>query len=84
MMMLTGTRTQRITKFLSASLWIRIGSQVHAGQIPLPEGATLETDPETVVLTVADVERSVDTADLEAQAAQSASASAASEAAAES
>src|SRR4051794_18657288 len=59
-----------------------IGTVVHAGQIPLPEGATLDTDAELVVISVSDVERSVDTADQEAQAAQSAAASAASEASA--
>jgi large subunit ribosomal protein L25 len=51
-----------------------IGTQVHASQIPLPEGATLATDPETIAVTVSDVERSVDTADQEAQAAESAAA----------
>jgi large subunit ribosomal protein L25 len=60
-----------------------IGTQVHASQVPLPGGATLITDPETIVLTVSDVERSVDTADQEAQAAQSAAASSASASAAE-
>lgn len=59
-----------------------IGTVVHAGQIPLPSGATLETDPELVIITVSDVERSVDTADQEAQAAQSAAASSESAAAA--
>jgi len=59
-----------------------IGTHVQAGQIPLPEGATLATDAETVVITVSDVERSVDTADQEAQAAQSAAASTESAAAA--
>jgi large subunit ribosomal protein L25 len=59
-----------------------IGTQVHASQIPLPEGATLETDPEIIAITVSDVERSVDTADQEAQAAQSAAAATESAAAA--
>jgi large subunit ribosomal protein L25 len=59
-----------------------IGTQIHASQIPLPEGATLETDPETVAVTVSDVERSVDTADQEAQAKQSAAAASESAAAA--
>ena len=59
-----------------------IGTQIHASQIPLPEGATLETDPETIAVTVSDVERSVDTADQEAQAAQSAAAATESAAAA--
>jgi large subunit ribosomal protein L25 len=63
-----------------------IGTQVHAAQIPLPTGATLVTDPETIAVVVSDAERSVDTEDLEAQAAESASqatASAATTAAAE-
>ena len=63
-----------------------IGTQVHASQIPLPTGATLVTDPETIAVVVSDAERSVDTEDLEAQAAESASqatASAATTAAAE-
>jgi large subunit ribosomal protein L25 len=59
-----------------------IGTQVHASQIPLPEGATLVTESETIAVTVSDVERSVDTADQEAQAAQSAAASTVSAAAA--
>jgi large subunit ribosomal protein L25 len=59
-----------------------IGTQVHASQIPLPEGATLVTDPETLAVTVSDVERSVDTADQEAQAAESAAAASESAAAA--
>jgi large subunit ribosomal protein L25 len=50
-----------------------IGTQVHASQIPLPAGATLVTDPETIAVVISDVERSVDTEDLEAQAAESAS-----------
>ncbi len=60
-----------------------IGTVVHASQIPLPNDATLVTDAETVVLTVSDVERSVDTEDQEAQAAASAAASSESAAAAE-
>jgi large subunit ribosomal protein L25 len=63
-----------------------IGTQIHASQIPLPEGASLITDPETIAVVVSDAERSVDTEDLEAQAAESASqatASAATTAAAE-
>jgi large subunit ribosomal protein L25 len=63
-----------------------IGTQIHASQIPLPEGAVLVTDPDTIAIAVSDVERSVDTADEAAQAAESAAAateSAASAAAAE-
>lgn len=50
-----------------------IGTQVHASQLPLPAGAVLITDPETIALLIIDAERSVDTEDLEAQAAESAS-----------
>jgi large subunit ribosomal protein L25 len=50
-----------------------IGTQVHASGIPLPAGATLVTDPDTMVVLVSDAERSVDTEDAEAQAAESAS-----------
>jgi large subunit ribosomal protein L25 len=60
-----------------------IGTQFHAAQIPLPAGATLVTEPDTIVVIVSDVERSVDTEDAAAQAAESASQSTASSAAAE-
>ena len=60
-----------------------IGTQLHAAQIPLPNGATLITDGDTIVVIVSDVERSVDTEDAEAQAAASASQSTAAAAAAE-
>jgi large subunit ribosomal protein L25 len=60
-----------------------IGAQFHAAQIPLPSGATLVTEPDTIVVIVSDVERSVDTEDAAAQAAESASQSTASSAAAE-
>ena len=60
-----------------------IGTQLHASQIPLPQGATLVTDGETIAVIVSDVERSVDTEDAEAEAAAAASQSTAAAAAAE-
>lgn len=61
---------------------LEIGTQVHAGDVTLPSGATLLTDAETIVAIISDVARSVDTEDEAAQAAASAQASEASEAAA--
>ena len=55
-----------------------IGTQVHASQIPLPSGATLVTEADTIAVLVTDVERSVDTEDAAAEAAVSASQAAAS------
>ena len=60
-----------------------IGTQFHASQIPLPGGATLVTEPETIAVLISDVERSVDTEDAAAEAAASASQSTAAAAAAE-
>jgi len=60
-----------------------IGTQFHASQIPLPGGAVLVTEPDTIAILVSDVERSVDTEDAAAEAAASASASTAAAAAAE-
>jgi large subunit ribosomal protein L25 len=59
-----------------------IGTQLHASQIPLPSGATLVTDPETIAIVISDVARSVDTADEAAEAAAAAGQAAASAAAA--
>jgi large subunit ribosomal protein L25 len=60
-----------------------IGTQFHAAQIPLPSGAVLVTEPETIAVLISDVQRSVDTEDAAAEAATSAAQSASSSAAAE-
>ncbi|GLY28702.1 50S ribosomal protein L25/general stress protein Ctc [Kineosporia sp. NBRC 101731] len=44
-----------------------VGTQIHAGQIPLPEGATLIGDPDAIVIAVTDSTRAVGT---EAEAAE--------------
>lgn len=51
-----------------------IGTQIHARDITLPSGATLVTDPDVLVLNVADADRAGESAeDLDAGAAEAAS-----------
>lgn len=40
---------------------LQIGTQVHAGQVELPAGATLVTDPDALVINIVDAERAGDT-----------------------
>jgi large subunit ribosomal protein L25 len=46
------------------------GTQVHAGQVALPEGATLAGDPDAIVLIVSGASATDETADAEAAAAE--------------
>jgi len=49
------------------------GTQIHAGKIPLPEGATLVADPEALVINVADATQpTADELEAEAAAAEAA------------
>jgi large subunit ribosomal protein L25 len=42
---------------------LAIGTQVHAGQVELPAGAVLITDPDALVINIVDAERAGDTVD---------------------
>lgn len=59
---------------------LQIGTQVHAGQVELPAGAILVTDPDALVINIVDAERAGDTVEEPEAAAEGEAAEASAEA----